>query len=271
MIYDKDVIDFLSAIESNSTDLIVADPPYGIDKDFNIQNNWRSVDEWARWCEKWLIQCHRILRGDGAILLYGIHNFLCYNHVYLYKIGMKYRRQFIWHYENGFCGNRKLPRATYEPILWFTKGEKYYFKEIREPYKSADRLKYPIKKKGKVWQPHPEGRIVGDVWNIPTLAGKRFEGEKVDHPSQKPIALSERLLLHFSAPSSNIVIPFCGSGSECVAAFRNGRNFLSTEINATYRAIALSRLLDVGWDYGEESAISFNNMSGESGVSVPSG
>ncbi|MFH1158275.1 MAG: site-specific DNA-methyltransferase [Pseudomonadota bacterium] len=260
-IQDKDVLEFLRSVESNSVDLIIADPPYGIKKDFGLKDSWKDIEDWALWCEKWLTESSRILKDTGSILVYGIHHYICYNQISLYKLGMKYRRQFIWHYENGFCGNRILPRATYEPLLWFTKGDDFNFSEIREPYKSEYRLRYKIKKKGKIWQPNPNGRMAGDVWNIPTLAGRRFQDEKVAHPTQKPLAISERLVKHFSPVDGMIVIPFCGSGSECVAAFKHGRSFLATDINSQYRTIAETRLVAEGWikpTYDYES-----NASGE--------
>lgn len=246
-IHAADVVEFMRALPADSADLIIADPPYGIDKDFGVSDSWRTLDEWAAWCEVWLEDCQRVLKPSGNLLVYGIHNYLCYNQVALFKLGMAYRRQFIWHYENGFCGNRRLPRATYEPLLWFSKSDAFYFEEIREPYKSTDRLKHPIIKNGKVWKPNPQGRVVGDVWNIPTLAGRRFKDEKVDHPSQKPLALSERLVKHFAPAAGLVVIPFAGSGSECVAAFRNGRRFIATEINPKFRTIAAQRLSAEGW------------------------
>jgi len=246
-IRNEDVLTFMRALPDESIDLVIADPPYGIDKDFGMEDSWKDIEEWALWCEKWLFDAARVLKKTGNILVYGIHNYICYNQISLYKLGLQYRRQFIWHYENGFCGNRKLPRATYEPLLWFTKSNDFYFEEIREPYKSSDRLRYKIKKNGKVWQPNPNGRMAGDVWNIPTLAGKVYENEKVDHPTQKPMVLSERLIKHFSPLNGIVVIPFCGSGSECVAAFRHGRAFLSTDINSYYQTIAEKRLKAEGW------------------------
>jgi DNA modification methylase len=246
-ICDLDATKFLRSLDAQSVDLVIADPPYGIEKDFGVQESWRNIEEWALWCEEWLREACRVLTPSGSILLYGIHHYLCYNQVSLYKLGMHYRRQFIWHYENGFCGNRKLPRATYEPILWFTKSGSFFFEEIREPYKSEDRLRYKITKNGKVWEPNPNGRIAGDVWTIPTLAGRRFKNEKVDHPSQKPLLLSERLVRHFCPEGGMIAVPFCGSGSECVAAFRNGRQFIATEINSYFRSIAEERLGNYGW------------------------
>lgn len=243
----KDVIEFLRALPDACADLVIADPPYGIDKDFGVQQSWSDVETWADWCEDWLKQCQRVLRDSGSILVYGIHNFICFNQVSLFKLGMTYRRQFIWHYENGFCGNRTLPRATYEPFLWFSKSKDFYFKEMREPYKSEDRLRYKVVKNGKVWEPNPLGRIAGDVWNIPTLAGRRFRDEKVDHPSQKPLALSRRLVEHFSPEDGHIVVPFVGSGSECVAAAELGRTFEGTEINSYFRKMALDRVADVAY------------------------
>lgn len=68
----------------------------------------------------------------------------------------------------------KAPAATYEPILWFTKTKDYIYHEIREPYKSQERLKYKVTKNVKVWQSNPLGKRSGDVWKILTLARKCF-------------------------------------------------------------------------------------------------
>lgn len=242
---NKDVVEFLKALPDERADLVIADPPYGIDKDYGVEQSWTDIGTWAEWCEEWLTECQRVLCENGSILVYGIHNYLCFNHVSLFKLGMRYRRQFIWHYENGFCGNRSLPRATYEPLLWFTKGQNFYFKEMREPYKSEDRLRYKVVKNGKVWEPNPLGRIAGDVWNIPTLAGRRFRDEKVDHPSQKPLALSRRLVEHFCPEGGHVIVPFVGSGSECVAATELERTFEGTEINSYFRKMAMTRVAAV--------------------------
>ena len=136
--------------------------------------------------------------------------------------------------------------ACYEPLLWFSKTKKdYIYHEIREPYKSQDRLKHKITKNGKVWTPHPDGRMAGDVWNFPVLAGRRFRDEKVDHPTQKPLSISQRLVRHFSNPRDTVLVPFVGSGSECVAAKIEGRGHVGFELNNNYIKIANERLQDV--------------------------
>ena len=158
---------------------------------------------------------------------------------------MVYGRQFIWTYENSWSRYSRSPASHYEPLLWFTKTKNYTYIQIREPYKSEERLKHKIIKNGKVWTPNPEGRHGGDIWKFPVLAGKRFENERVNHPTQKPLSITNRIITHFSNSGDTILIPFCGSGSECVSAKMNGREFIAFEINQDYIEIAKKRLEEV--------------------------
>jgi site-specific DNA-methyltransferase (adenine-specific)/adenine-specific DNA-methyltransferase len=237
-----DVLDLVDGVPDGSVNLVIADPPYGIRKDFGDGHRWDSVDQWAAWSKKWISAVVPKLRRTGSIFVYGIHHYLCYLQVYMYEIGLRYRRQFIWHYENNWSTYTRAPAANYEPLLWFTVSDDYTFVTIREPYKSQERLKHKITKNGKTWQPHPEGRLAGDVWKFPTLAGRRFRDEKVDHPTQKPLSVSHRIVNHFSMPGDTILVPFAGSGTECVSALLNGRHFIGFEINEQYVRVALQRL-----------------------------
>ena len=245
-IYLGDCIQSMKKIKNESIDLIIADPPYNLNKDFgNKSDKWDDIEEWVKWSQKWLDIAIKKLKPTGSIFVYGIHNYLCFLQIHLYKRGLKYRRQIIWHYENGFSGYVNSPSAHYEPIIWFSKSDTYTYHQIREPYKSQDRLKNKIIKNEKIWTPNPEGKHAGDVWNIPVLSGKRFEKEKVNHPTQKPLAICDRIINHFSNEGDTILIPFCGSGSECVSAYTNNRNFISFEINPEYIDIANKRLSDI--------------------------
>lgn len=241
-IYLQDCITFMQEMQSESVDLIIADPPYNLKKDFgNKSDHWENVREWLNWSKQWIDESVRILKPTGNIFIYGIHHYLCYLQCHLYERNMHYRRQIIWYYENGFSGYKTL-NAFYEPLLWFSKTADFTYHEIREPYKSQKRLKNKITKNGKVWTPNPEGRLAGDVWSFPTLAGKRFEREKVDHPTQKPLAICDRIVKHFSNTKDTVFIPFAGSGSECVSSLANKRNFIATEINPNFIEIANERL-----------------------------
>ena len=223
-----DCVELLRKLPDGCAQLIIADPPYNLGPRFGLDKEWIRDEEWLPWCREWLGECKRILADDGNLMVYGIHHYLCYLQIHLYELGMSYRRQIIWFYENGFTTYKRSLATHYEPLLWF--------------YKSVERLKSPVTKNGKVWTPHPDGRLAGDVWGFPTLAGRRFRDEKVDHPTQKPLSLTDRIVTHFSEPGSVVVVPFAGSGTECVSAMRNDRQFWGCEIKPEYVELALSRL-----------------------------
>lgn len=238
-----DCIEGMKARADGEFNLIVADPPYNLDKDFGPWKETEKKAEWRDWTRDWLEQADRVLSSRGNIFVYGIHHHMCWVQCMMYELGLTYRRQIIWHYENGFAGyGKRSLNATYEPLLWFSKSDDYIYHTIREPYKSQARLKHKIVKNGKVWKPHPDGRMAGDIWSFPTLAGRRFRDEKVDHPTQKPLSISRRIVKHFSDEGDTVLVPFAGSGSECVAAVMEGRNYLGFELNQSYIDIAEGRL-----------------------------
>ena len=241
-IHEGDCVELLRTLPAGCAQLVIADPPYNLGPRFGVAAEWLRDPKWLDWCGEWLAECQRILSDDGNLFVYGIHHYLCLLQVRLYEMGMCYRRQIIWHYENGFTAYRRNLATHYEPILWFSKRPDSYFRPIREPYKSTDRLRHRIIKNGKEWTPHPDGRLAGDVWSFPTLAGRRFSGERVDHPAQKPLALTDRVVSHFSAPGALVVVPFAGSGTECLSALRHGRSYWGAEIKSEYVQLARTRL-----------------------------
>lgn len=243
-IYQGDSLRLFKKIDDNSIDLIIADPPYGIKMDFGNGDKWslENHSEWFDWIKLWLKESRRVLKPNGSIFVYSIHHNIGYIQAYLYKLGLHYGRLFIWHYENNFSTYKRSPAATYEPLLWFYKGKDYTYHTIREPYKSTERLKNKITKNGKVWIPNPDGKHGGDIWDIPTLAGKRFANEKVNHPTQKPLAICDKIIKHFSNKQDLILIPFAGSGSECVSAKINDRYYIGFELNPKYVEMTEKRL-----------------------------
>jgi len=245
-IHAGDALELLATLPAACADLVIADPPYSLekDRDFGRGAYFERRDDWLAWCKRWLDETKRVLKPSGNLFVYAIHHHACFLQCYLYEIGMEYRRQIIWYYENGWSKYRHGPSCHYEPIIWFAHRRDSTFRVIREPYKSQERLRHPVTKDGKRWTPHPDGRQAGDVWRFPTLAGRRFASERTAHPTQKPLALSLRLVEHFSHPGDLVVVPFVGSGSECVAAMQARRRFVGAEINPDYVRLARARVAE---------------------------
>ena len=207
-------------------DLILTDPPYNLNKDFGNDSDKLSLEDFIVITKERVEKLKRILTPQGSIVWFCIHDYVGYIQIAMYEAGLYYRRLNIWHYENGFSRSKKEPATHYEPFLWFSNHPRkwtYNCDEVRVPYKSTERLKSPVKYKGKngeekIWTPNPKGSMRGDVWDFPTLAGKRFEQEKTTHPTQKPESLITELLKAFCPMKDgvfcgNVLDPFLGSGT----------------------------------------------------------
>jgi site-specific DNA-methyltransferase (adenine-specific) len=93
---------------------------------------------------------------------------------------------------------------------------------------------------------HPGGALPRDVIKIPALAGGAGMKERVAHPTQKPLALCEKLLKSCRQPAKEgfVLVPFAGSGSECLAAKRLGLPFVGIELNPEYVTLINGRLTE---------------------------
>jgi site-specific DNA-methyltransferase (adenine-specific) len=100
----------------------------------------------------------------------------------------------------------------------------------------------PIKEIGSI--AHEKGALPRDVIKIPALAGGAGMKERVNHPTQKPLALCDKLIKSCKQSSSDgyVLVPFAGSGSECLAAKNNNLPFIGIELNAEYIKIINERL-----------------------------
>lgn len=238
-----EIVDTLIAL-GIKYDLILTDPPYNINKDFGNKSDCLSIDDFIRITKMRVQKLKRLLTPTGSIIWFGIHDYICYAQVAMYDAGLYYRRMNIWHYENGFSRSKKEPATHYEPFLWFSNDQKkwtYNVDEVRVPYKSTERLKNAITYTAadgtkKIWKPNPNGSMRGDVWDFPTLAGKRFKNEKTEHPTQKPEALVTELIKAFCPMkdgkfNGNILDPFHGSGTLGVCCEK--LNLQGHEINWT--------------------------------------
>jgi hypothetical protein len=131
--------------------------------------------------------------------------------------------------------------------LW-KKDKVFHRDDIREPYtdgflkgaagkeRKATKGRFSKGDKKTTYTAHTNGALPRDVIKIPALAGGAGMNERVDHPTQKPLALCDKLIRSCKQPAKDgyVLVPFAGSGSECVAAKKIGLPFIGIEINTDY-------------------------------------
>ena len=253
-IINKDCIEGIKEVPDNCVDIIIADPPYNIGKDFGNNRNKQEMKEYLEWCDQWIGECIRILKPTGTLYIYGFSEILAFIRV---RININVR-WVIWHYTNKVVPPLNFWQRTHESILVCSKNKKPVFNrdDVREPYttaflknaagkkRTATKGRFSKGDKETIYKAHAGGALPRDVIKIAALAGGAGRKERVNHPTQKPLALCEKLIKAAMNKEGDtmVVIPFAGSGSECVAAKKLEVSFIGYEINPEYVALCNERL-----------------------------
>lgn len=267
-----DAVAELKKLPNASCDIIIIDPPYNIGKDFGNNGDKRELNEYIAWCKEWINECIRIMKPTGTMFIYGFSEILAHLSV---EIPIK-KRWLIWHYTNKNVASINFWQRSHEAIICAWKDKPIFNRdEIREPYTkgflngAAGKVrKGTVGRFSKggletIYNAHKGGALPRDVIKVAALAGgagmverwflcktcddvfeprqlqKHNKHEIIKHPTQKPLELSKKLVLS-AMPKKNgvVLVPFVGTGSECVAAKKLGQSYIGFEINPDYVRIA---------------------------------
>ena len=237
-----DCINILKQIKSNSIDLIFADPPYGIGKDFGVAKDlFESAECYQKWSSIWIDECMRILKHTGTMYLMSSTQFMPTLDIY---IDSKYFiiNRIVWIYDSSGVQSKSKFGSLYEPILMITHNSntKYTFnyKDIMIEARTGAKRKLIDYRKTPP-QPYNEKKVPGNVWDFSRVRYKMDEYE--NHPTQKPEALLERIILASSNTGDIVLDPFSGTFTTSAVAVRLGRKAIGIEINPEFYKIGLRR------------------------------
>lgn len=234
---NDDCFNVLKNIDDNSIDLVIADPPYKLERPnqsglkylFDLKNinidepewDYMNLDQYTDFTEKWLIEAIRVLKPTGNMFIsgtyhnIGIINYLCQKNKFMII------NEICWYKRNAIpnLACRRLT-ASFETILWIAKTKNYVFNygDMKDGSFSEDTLKR-------------QGRQMRNVWDIPTNGH-----ESVGFYTQKPVKLYERMI-RAGCPQnarSYILDPFAGSGTSAIAACNRGVNAILIEKEPDY-------------------------------------
>lgn len=233
-LFKGDCIEVLGAMPACSVDLIFADPPYFLSNGGITCHAGRmvSVDK-GHWDKSqgpdanhefnraWLSACQRVLTPNGTIWVSGTSHIIYSVGFAMQQLGFKLLNDISWVKPNPppNLSCRYFTHAT-ETVLWAAKNSK-----------SKHTFNY------KVMRRMAGGRQMKNVWEL--TAPKREEKTFGKHPTQKPLALLERIVLASSQEGDVVLDPFAGSGTTLIAAVRLHRKAIGIELSDDYIALAL--------------------------------
>ena len=237
-----DSLSVLKSIRDKSIDLVFADAPYNIGKDFgNNSDKWDSVQSYIDWCKEWIDECIRILKDTKTMYFMTATQHMPYLDVY---VSEKYNVlcRIVWTYDSSGVQSKKMFGSLYEPILMINKNAKakYTFnhQDILVEAKTGAKRKLIDYRKNPP-QPYNTEKVPGNVWEFSRVRFKMDEYE--NHPTQKPEALLERIIKASSNKGDIVLDPFSGSFTTSAVANRLGRLAVGIDLNEEYYEMGLRR------------------------------
>ena len=240
-------MELLRSMPDDSVSLTLTSPPYCMGKEYETSY---SLEDFANAHAQTLPEIVRVTRKGGSICWqvgYHVEKNRCSPLDYLVfdimrnQKSVSLRNRIIWSFGHGLHNTKRFS-GRHETILWFTKGDSYYFDldAVRVPQKYPGKRHYKGEHKGK-FSGNPKGKNPSDLWEIPNVKANHVE--KVGHPCQFPVGLAERLVRALCPKGETVFDPFMGSSSTGVAAIINDRRFLGAESDGKYTALAHERML----------------------------
>ena len=225
-----------------SINLIAADPPYNLGKNFgNGSDIWKDARDYINWCRLWIDECMRILKDSGTMYFMAATQHMPNLDVY---VSEKYNVlcRIVWTYDSSGVQSKKMYGSLYEPILMVNKSAQHRYtfnqQDILVEAKTGAKRKLIDYRKNPP-QPYHTVKVPGNVWQFNRVRFKMNEYE--NHPTQKPEALLERIIKASSNAGDVVLDPFSGSFTTSAVAVRLGRTAVGIDINREYYEMGIRR------------------------------
>ncbi len=239
-----DAFEILDKLPEKHFDLLFADPPYNLTKNFG-ENSFRQIsdDDYEAWLDSWLSKTVPLLKPNASIYICGDWR----SSGAIQRVGTKYftaRNRITWEREKGRGAAKNWKNAS-EDIWFFTVSDDYVFN--LEAVKTRRKVLAPYTKDGapKDWEKSEDGNFrvtsPSNLWTDLTVPFWSMP-ENTTHPTQKPEKLLAKIILASTDENDLILDPFSGSGTTAVVAKKLNRSFVGIERDENYCLLTEKRL-----------------------------
>lgn len=228
-----DCLEKMKDLDDNSVDHIISDWPfYRVSKE-DWDNQWKDLDDYLEWARKVIIEYNRIIKDNGNIAIFTGRQYNRFISQILDEFFTE-KRIIIWSRKRSFNNSRGNSLSSgYEPISYYTNGESGIFNSIKiKPDTTRKEYTSGILK---------DGVSLSDVWSDISALPHNSK-EKLNHPTQKPYKLIERLVLMLSNEDDIILDNFAGSGTLGEVCINTNRNYILIENKKEYIELIQNRL-----------------------------
>jgi len=215
-------------------DLIFADPPYNLTKNYGkLEDDLADID-YIQWCNNWLSLSASLLKPNGILFVLNLPKWSIF-HATLLSKKLYFQRWVVWDALSDPRG--KIMPAHYSLLIYTKHPYNFTFNQLNSIPTMDQCFRAKCISKRPIDAPKEE---ISDIWyDIHRIKHKK---DRDEHPCQLPLKLLERVILSSTNPGDLILDPFMGTGTSALAAQKLGRHFSGIEIDPIYRDIALEKL-----------------------------
>ncbi len=242
---NQDIFKVLDYLPDSFVDLVFVDPPYNLNKIFNLTLfKEMEQEKYEKWLDSWIMKLIRILKPHASVYICGDWK----SSGAIFNVAKKYftiQNRITFEREKGRGAKNNWKNCS-EDIWFCTLSDKYHFNV--EAVKMRRKVIAPYKDKNgkpKDWEERKEGKYrityPSNVWTDITIPFWSMS-ENTDHPTQKPEKLVAKVILASSKLNDVVFDPFLGSGTTSVVAKKLGRYYVGIEIDKYYCCLTEKRL-----------------------------
>ncbi|MDE7410678.1 MAG: site-specific DNA-methyltransferase [Paramuribaculum sp.] len=251
MIVNGDIHRCLDYVPDEYFDLIILDPPYNLNKDFQTTKfTSMTSDNYTAYLESWFEKVCRKLKKNGTLYMCG--DWKCTSNMQMViEKELTILNRITWQREKG-RGAKANWKNSMEDIWFAVKNPHDYCFNV-DAVKIKRKVIAPYRSNGKPkdWEETDSGNFrvtyPSNLWDDISIPFWSMP-ENTDHPTQKPEKLIAKLILASSNPGDKIFDPFLGSGTTAVVAKKLNRKYFGIEINPEYCRWAIKRLKNAEFD-----------------------
>ncbi len=261
-IYCGDNKEVLKDIPDESVDLIYIDPPFNSNRNYEVfwgdagekrafNDRYGDAKAYIDYMRPRMLELHRVLKKTGSFYYHCDWHASHYVKVMLDEIfGFNnFQNEIIWYYKRWTAGSHAFQRM-HDTIFFYSKTSKYTFNKQMQPFSEKTTIaKYQrkveegrsVQDKEHLMERDPEAGVsMHDVWEIPYL--HPMSKERMGYPTQKPVALLERIINASSNSGDMVLDAFCGCGTALAASQKLGRKWVGIDISPTACRVMSDRL-----------------------------
>lgn len=250
-LYLADSLVLLDGLDSESADMVFADPPYNLSNGgFTCKSGRRAPVKKGDWDvsrgieadfafhKEWTSKCRRVLKPNGTIWISGTYHSIYACGLALQLNGYHILNDISWYKPNAPPNlSTRFFTASHETLIWARKSEKgkhkFNYKDMKDGDWREDQLKKPRMQMRSVWG-----------ISAPKPSEKKFG----KHPTQKPLELLRRVILASTDEGDLVLDPFTGSSTTGLVAYAYGRRFIGIDSNKEYLDLSVKRFEDMKKD-----------------------